>query len=102
MDRPAGSLRARWFFVPCTLCQVCQASCFRDLPRARALMYLVVFRSRKRADHDAVAYARDAQHMVELAGAQPGCPRRAAVSMCRFSACEVPQLNPHLTAHKCL
>lgn len=35
-------------------------------------MYLVVFRSRKRADHDAAAYARDAQHMVELAGAQPG------------------------------
>ena len=35
-------------------------------------MYLVVFRSRKRADHDAAAYGRDAQRMVELAHAQPG------------------------------
>ena len=35
-------------------------------------MYLVVFRSRKIADHDAAAYARDAQRMVELAQAQPG------------------------------
>ena len=35
-------------------------------------MYLVVFRSRKHADHDAAAYARDAQRMVELASAQTG------------------------------
>jgi len=35
-------------------------------------MYLVVFRSRKRADHDAAAYSRHAEAMEELAHAQPG------------------------------
>lgn len=35
-------------------------------------MYLNVFRSRKRADHDAAAYAADAARMGELATAQPG------------------------------
>ncbi|EIZ79346.1 hypothetical protein WSK_2192 [Novosphingobium sp. Rr 2-17] len=35
-------------------------------------MFLVVFRNRKRADIDAVAYARDAQAMEVLAKAQPG------------------------------
>ena len=35
-------------------------------------MYLVVFRSRKSPDHDAAAYARDAQRMVEMAKAQAG------------------------------
>jgi len=35
-------------------------------------MFLVVFRNRKRADMDAVAYATDAQAMVDLAAAQPG------------------------------
>jgi heme-degrading monooxygenase HmoA len=35
-------------------------------------MYLNVFRSRKRGDYDAAAYAADAEHMVTLARAQPG------------------------------
>ncbi len=35
-------------------------------------MYLVVFRNRKRADIDAVAYAGDAQAMEQLARTQPG------------------------------
>ena len=35
-------------------------------------MYLVVFRSRKRAGYDAEAYARHADAMEELARAQPG------------------------------
>jgi heme-degrading monooxygenase HmoA len=35
-------------------------------------MYLVVFRSRKRADIDTLAYAAAAQRMVDLAQAQPG------------------------------
>lgn len=35
-------------------------------------MFLVVFRNRKRADIDAVAYARDAEAMERLAAAQPG------------------------------
>lgn len=35
-------------------------------------MYLVVFRSRKRADYDAAAYAAHAQAMEQLAHAQPG------------------------------
>ena len=35
-------------------------------------MYLVVFRSRKRADLDAAAYAVDADEMKALALAQPG------------------------------
>jgi len=35
-------------------------------------MYLVVFRSRKRADIDAAAYEADAVRMEELAQAQPG------------------------------
>lgn len=36
------------------------------------LMYLVVFRSRKRGDHDAAAYAADAEAMESLAVQQPG------------------------------
>lgn len=35
-------------------------------------MYLVVFRNRKRADHDAAAYAADAARMEALAGRQDG------------------------------
>ena len=35
-------------------------------------MYLVVFRSRKRADYDVAAYAEHAQAMEKLAQAQPG------------------------------
>jgi heme-degrading monooxygenase HmoA len=35
-------------------------------------MYLNVFRSRKRADMDAAAYAADDQRMVALAATQPG------------------------------
>lgn len=35
-------------------------------------MYLNVFRSRKRAGHDALAYQADAARMGELAAAQPG------------------------------
>nr|WP_168605047.1 antibiotic biosynthesis monooxygenase [Novosphingobium sp. SG707] len=35
-------------------------------------MYMNVFRSRKRADYDAAAYAADAARMDELARAQPG------------------------------
>jgi len=35
-------------------------------------MYMNVFRSRKKADYDAVAYAADAARMGELARAQPG------------------------------
>ena len=35
-------------------------------------MFLVVFRSRKRADMDAAAYQTDAERMEELAAAQPG------------------------------
>ncbi len=35
-------------------------------------MYLVVFRNRKRADIDAVAYTADAQAMETLARQQPG------------------------------
>tara|TARA_B100001179_G_scaffold227775_1_gene210845 strand:- start:583 stop:897 length:315 start_codon:yes stop_codon:yes gene_type:complete len=35
-------------------------------------MYIVVFRSRKRADHDADLYVRDARRMVDLAREQPG------------------------------
>jgi heme-degrading monooxygenase HmoA len=35
-------------------------------------MYLVVFRSRKRADIDAAAYAADADRMERLARTQPG------------------------------
>jgi heme-degrading monooxygenase HmoA len=35
-------------------------------------MYMNVFRSRKRADYDAAAYAVDAARMDELARAQPG------------------------------
>jgi len=35
-------------------------------------MYLVVFRSRKRADHDAAAYAAHAGAMEALAREQPG------------------------------
>ncbi len=35
-------------------------------------MFLVVFRNRKRAGHDAAAYAADAARMEELARAQPG------------------------------
>ncbi len=35
-------------------------------------MYVNVFRSRKRADIDPVAYQRDAARMGELANAQPG------------------------------
>lgn len=35
-------------------------------------MFLVVFRNRKRAGMEAVAYAQDAAHMEELARAQPG------------------------------
>ena len=35
-------------------------------------MYLVVFRSRKRPDHDAAAYAEHAAAMEDLAEAQPG------------------------------
>jgi heme-degrading monooxygenase HmoA len=35
-------------------------------------MYLNVFRSRKRPDHDPAAYAADAARMAELATAQPG------------------------------
>ncbi|MDD3799461.1 MAG: antibiotic biosynthesis monooxygenase [Novosphingobium sp.] len=35
-------------------------------------MFLVVFRNRKRADIDAVAYAADAKRMEALAQAQPG------------------------------
>ncbi|RDS78493.1 antibiotic biosynthesis monooxygenase [Alteriqipengyuania lutimaris] len=35
-------------------------------------MYLVVFRSRKRADYDAVAYSGHAQAMERLAKEQPG------------------------------
>lgn len=35
-------------------------------------MYMIVFRSRKRPDMDAVAYAADDERMVELAAAQPG------------------------------
>ncbi|MEL7730899.1 antibiotic biosynthesis monooxygenase [Citromicrobium bathyomarinum] len=35
-------------------------------------MYLVVFRSHKRAGYDAAAYARHAEAMEELARAQPG------------------------------
>jgi len=37
-----------------------------------ALMYLVVFRNRKRADIDQAAYDRDAEAMQALASAQPG------------------------------
>ena len=35
-------------------------------------MFLVVFRNRKRAGHDAAAYGADADRMEELACAQPG------------------------------
>ncbi len=35
-------------------------------------MFLVVFRNRKRADMDEVAYAADAARMEELARARPG------------------------------
>lgn len=35
-------------------------------------MYMSVFRSRKRADYDAAAYAADAARMGQLAQAQPG------------------------------
>jgi len=35
-------------------------------------MYLVVFRSRKRPDHDAASYARHADAMEALAARQPG------------------------------
>lgn len=35
-------------------------------------MYVNVFRSRKRADYDAAAYAADAERMQELARAQKG------------------------------
>ena len=35
-------------------------------------MFLVVFRNRKRADHDALAYARDAAAMEAMAAQQPG------------------------------
>ena len=35
-------------------------------------MYMNVFRSRKRADMDAAAYAADDERMVALAAAQPG------------------------------
>ena len=35
-------------------------------------MYMNVFRSRKRPDHDPAAYAADAARMGELARAQPG------------------------------
>lgn len=35
-------------------------------------MYMNVFRSRKRADIDAKAYAADDERMVALAGRQPG------------------------------
>lgn len=35
-------------------------------------MFLVVFRNRKRADIDAVAYSADAARMEQLARAQPG------------------------------
>ncbi len=35
-------------------------------------MYLVVFRSRKRADYDAAAYAAQADAMEDLAREQPG------------------------------
>jgi heme-degrading monooxygenase HmoA len=35
-------------------------------------MYVNVFRSRKRADIDAAAYAADDERMVALAAAQPG------------------------------
>jgi len=35
-------------------------------------MYMNVFRSRKRADHDAAAYGADAARMDVLARAQPG------------------------------
>jgi len=35
-------------------------------------MYMNVFRSRKRADYDAAAYAADAARMDELARAMPG------------------------------
>ncbi len=35
-------------------------------------MFLVVFRNRKRADHDADAYRRDADVMEALAARQPG------------------------------
>lgn len=35
-------------------------------------MYMNVFRSRKRPDYDAAAYAADAARMDELARAQPG------------------------------
>ncbi|MED5544490.1 MAG: antibiotic biosynthesis monooxygenase [Pseudomonadota bacterium] len=35
-------------------------------------MFLVVFRNRKRADIDSVAYARDAAAMEDLARRQPG------------------------------
>lgn len=35
-------------------------------------MYLVVFRNRKRADHDAQTYAADAARMEAMAREQPG------------------------------
>jgi heme-degrading monooxygenase HmoA len=35
-------------------------------------MFLVVFRNRKRADYDRLAYSADADRMEELARAQPG------------------------------
>ncbi len=35
-------------------------------------MFLVVFRNRKRADIDAVAYSADAEAMEQLAARQPG------------------------------
>ena len=35
-------------------------------------MFVVVFRNRKRAGFDAAAYAADAEHMEQLAAAQPG------------------------------
>ena len=35
-------------------------------------MFLVVFRNRKRADHDAAAYQADAVRMETMARAQPG------------------------------
>jgi heme-degrading monooxygenase HmoA len=42
------------------------------LLRQRGVMFLVVFRNRKRADLDAAAYSADADAMEALAAAQPG------------------------------
>ena len=43
-----------------------------DRSRGTRLMFLVVFRNRKRADIDGAAYAADAARMEELAREQPG------------------------------